>query len=54
MANVINNSGTDFVINNNDRICQIAFREVPKIIFDEVTELSESTRGENGFGSTGI
>lgn len=53
-ACVINNSGEPFVIHNGDRICQIAIREAPTVIFEEVDELSETERGANGFGSTGV
>lgn len=54
MANVINNSDEDFVISNGDRICQLAIRHAPKIIFEVVEKLSETNRGESGFGSSGI
>ena len=53
MACVINNSSEDFKIENGDRICQIAIRQVPKLEFNIVDELSTTKRGENGFGSTG-
>ena len=53
-ANVINNSGEDFVISNGDRICQLAIREAPKVIFEVVDKLSETNRGNSGFGSSGI
>ena len=54
MANVINNSDDDFRINNGDRVCQLAIREAPKVIFEVVEKLSETNRGEAGFGSTGV
>lgn len=54
MANVINNSGEDFVISNGDRICQLAIREAPKVMFEVVDKLSESNRGDKGFGSSGV
>ena len=53
-ANVINNSGEDLVISNGDRICQLAIREAPKVIFEVVDKLSETNRGNSGFGSSGI
>lgn len=52
-ACLINNSYEKFVVNNGDRICQIAIREVPKISFEQVEELSVTERGTDGFGSTG-
>lgn len=36
-----------------DRIGQIVFIEIPKIKLNEVTELSETQRGNDGFGSSG-
>ena len=54
MACVENNSDKDFPIHNGDRICQIAIREVPKINFNVVNELSETERGSKGFGSSGL
>ncbi len=53
-ACLINNSDSDFLVNNGDRICQIAFRKSPGVIFKVVDELPDSKRGINGFGSTGM
>lgn len=53
-ACVINNSKTDFVIENGDRICQIAVREAPAVEFETVKELKATERGDGGFGHTGI
>lgn len=36
-----------------DRIGQIIILPYPKVEFEEVKELSETSRGEGGFGSTG-
>ena len=36
-----------------DRICQIMIIPHPPIEFEEVNELSDTERGEGGFGSTG-
>ena len=49
-----NNSGKMFEIDNGDRICQLAVREAPKVNFAVVDELSETERGDKGFGSSGI
>ena len=51
---LVNNSKEDFVVHNGDRICQMAIREVPKVVFVLTDELSETERGEGGFGSTGL
>lgn len=53
MACVINNSGNDFFIEIGDRICQLAVRHAPTVMFEVVDELSETERGSNGFGSSG-
>ena len=36
-----------------DRICQMVLIPYPNVLFKEVGELSETERGEKGFGSTG-
>lgn len=46
--------GDTLEINNGDRICQLAIREAPKIEWEVVNELTETERGDKGFGSTGI
>lgn len=52
-ACVINNSEGSYVVKNGERICQLAIREAPHIEWEEVNELSETERGDNGFGSSG-
>ncbi len=48
------NLGTDPVtINRGDRIAQLVVAPVTQVAFSEVAELSASTRGSGGFGSTG-
>ena len=54
MACVINNSEKDFQIESGDRICQLAIREAPKVSLEVVATLSETERGEKGFGSSGM
>lgn len=53
-ACLINNSDFVFTVNENDRIAQLAIRCAPKIEPVVVTELSDTLRGVNGFGSTGV
>ena len=53
MACLINNLDKAISVEDGTRICQCAIREVPEIEFEIVSELSETNRGENGFGSTG-
>lgn len=52
-ACITNLSGGDFDIKNLERICQIKIQPTERHDFLEVDELSETDRGENGFGSTG-
>lgn len=42
-----------FEIEKGDRIAQALVIPIPKVSFTEVDELSGTTRGTNGFGSTG-
>ncbi len=50
---VINLSTQEFTINNGDRIAQMIIAPVTKATIQVVAELSETKRGEGGFGSTG-
>lgn len=50
---VINLSTEEFTINNGDRIAQMVIAPVTKAKIEVVTELSDTKRGEGGFGSTG-
>lgn len=52
-AILINHSQERVVFEPGDRICQMAFAEVPKVELVLTDELSNSKRGEGGFGSTG-
>lgn len=45
--------GGIFPLNAGDRICQMTVEKVPDVVFEPVDELSESERGDGGFGSTG-
>ena len=49
-----NHDSGDFIIEDGDRIAQGAIRVVPKVEIVEVDKLSETERGKNGFGSTGL
>lgn len=48
-----NDSDRTRVINPGDRIAQLVIMEYPVTYFIEDEELSETERGEGGFGSTG-
>lgn len=49
-----NFSNKSFIVNRGDRIAQLVVARYEKIIWNQVTELSNSQRSEGGFGSTGI
>jgi len=51
---LINHGTEDFNVNFNDRIAQLIIQQVNTIQWNEVESLSESQRGEGGFGHTGI
>lgn len=52
---LFNNSLThEFVVENLQKIAQLIFVKTEVVGFTEVDELSESVRGEGGFGSTGV
>ncbi len=51
----LHNHGTATqVISNGERIAQMVFAPYIKADFEEASELSDTVRGEGGFGSTGI
>lgn len=50
---MINQGDSPFKITKGMRISQLAIRPVPEVEFIEVDELSDTDRGEGGFGSTG-
>lgn len=50
---VINLGHEGIEINNGDRIGQLVFNKVEQADWSEVKELSETERGEGGFGHTG-
>ena len=50
---LINLGDSDFSVRRGDRIAQMVIARVETADFSEVTELPDSLRGENGFGSTG-
>ena len=48
-----NCSNNIFRINKGDRLLQGILLETPRVTIQEVEQLSETERGEGGFGSTG-
>ena len=51
---LVNLSHEDFVIENGERIAQLIIAKHERAEWLEVPELSETSRGEGGFGSTGV
>jgi dUTP pyrophosphatase len=51
---LVNVSNDDFTINDGDRGAQMVIAKYEHIEWNEVSELSETSRGAGGFGSTGI
>ena len=51
---ILHNTSTDwFDVDKGDRIAQLVFQQVLTVQFEQVDTLSESVRGDSGFGSTG-
>ena len=51
---LVNLSQDDFIIENGERIAQLIIAKHERADWIEVQELSETSRGEGGFGSTGV
>ena len=50
---LINHSSNTFIITNEMRIAQMIVTQFTRVDLIEVSQLSETDRGEGGFGSTG-
>jgi dUTP pyrophosphatase len=53
MVCLYNTSDEIVVLNAGDRIAQIIFQEVPRVLMEVHESLGSSQRGDNGFGSSG-
>ena len=51
---LINLGDKDFVIKSGDRVAQMVIAPLIQASFSIVDELSDTTRGSGGFGSTGV
>ena len=51
---LVNISNEDFIIENGERIAQLVIAKHERAEWIAVEELSETSRGEGGFGSTGV
>jgi dUTP pyrophosphatase len=54
IANIINRSDKLMMIDRGERICQMLIVPVWTPTLQVVEELSDTIRGEGGFGSTGL
>jgi dUTP pyrophosphatase len=50
----LNLSGKDFLVDAKTRIAQLVILKLPEFEIEIVEELTETRRGERGFGSTGL
>lgn len=51
---LVNLSNEPFVVENGERIAQLIIAKHERAVWAEVEKLDETSRGEGGFGSTGI
>lgn len=54
MVLLINLGKEDFVIKRGERIAQLVIAKFEKVSFVESEKLTETVRGQGGFGSTGV
>ncbi|MGY4385232.1 dUTP pyrophosphatase [Pedobacter sp. UYP24] len=50
---LVNLSDTDFIVNDGDRIAQMVIAKHETVSWTTVEELSDTARGEGGYGHTG-
>ena len=53
LVGMVNLSGGDYVFEKGHKIAQMIIQKKETVDFEEVSELSDTARGEGGFGSTG-
>ena len=49
---IVDNKDVEFRIMRGTRIAQLTFYKVEDVTFEEVEELTQTERGDGGFGST--
>lgn len=54
MACVVNNLGEGLAVEKGSRVCQMKIQKAEQFKFVQVEELSETERGQGGFGHTGL
>jgi dUTP pyrophosphatase len=50
---LLNTADVEFVIQRGDRVAQMVIQKLPEVELVLASELQDSHRGDNGFGSTG-
>ncbi len=53
IVHIYNHSDEAYTFNKNDKLAQAVLRKLHVLELEEVQELSDSSRGNAGFGSTG-
>ena len=51
---LINHGHEDFIVKNGDRIAQMIISKYEQVELEEIEFLTETTRNDSGFGSTGV
>ncbi len=51
---LVNLSNEDFTVEHGERIAQLVIAKHERALWKEVEKLGETSRGEGGFGSTGV
>jgi dUTP pyrophosphatase len=54
LIGLVNLGKDDFKIEKGQKIAQVIFQKIENPEIEEVAELEETNRGDNGFGSTGL
>lgn len=54
MVCLLNTSDKEYMVYKGDRVAQIVIQRFSAAVLEEVDALSDSVRGEDGFGSTGV
>lgn len=53
VVKLYNNSDNDYTVSAGDKIIQIVILPIPEVNLETATEIQNSERGDNGFGSSG-
>jgi len=53
IVGIVNTGSNPYTLEKGDKVAQILIQKVENVDIEEVSELSDTTRGKGGFGSTG-